>query len=240
MEVNYNFIKEANRQYHNKHASQYDEFTMRGNFSRVEPIFKKYSGGIFLDVGCGTGEQLKIAKKYFGEIYGIDCSEEMVRLSKEITKNVVIGDVASIPLESKFDFINCYSVLHHLYDQEPLIREAYRLLKTGGIFYSDNDPNRSFYKLFKWWLLFRRHFLRKKNQVLNKEMRELERLAEYHAKGLDINKLVVLFKKVGFREVKVEYHYPDKPDLFTKILISLNKLLKMKSLFYYFSLTVTK
>lgn len=240
MEINYNFIKEANRQYHNKHASQYDEFTMRGNFSRVEPMFKKHSGGAFLDLGCGTGEQLKIAKKYFDEVYGIDCSEGMVNIAKKVTGNVVLGDVGSVPFLSKFDFINCYSVLHHLYEQGPFIKEVYRLLKPGGVFYSDNDSNRNFYRIFKGWLLFRRHFLRKKNQILSLEMKELEKLAEYHSKGLNAEELAWQFRRVGFSFVNVEYHYPDKPDLFTKALIFTNQFLGAKSLFYYFSLTAVK
>jgi len=239
---NYQTILEANREYHNKHACDYDKFTMMGNFRRVEEVFKKYGGGNFLDIGCGTGQQMEVAKKYFKEVSGVDCSEGMLELAKRISPNVFLADAANTPFNgSKFDFINCFSVLHHCFEQLPIIKEAYRLLKGGGVFYSDNDPNENFYHIFNWWLKFRRKFLREKDRHLNKELRELEKKAEYHQKnGLNPNILKYEFEMVGFRNVKIVYHYPEKPDLFTKIIIFLNKFLKSNSFYYYFSIIATK
>ncbi len=238
---NYQTILQANIEYHNQHAKDYDAFTMMGNFKRVEEVFKKYQGGKMLDMGCGTGLQLEVAKKYF-DVYGVDCSPEMLKLAKKITPNVFLADASDTSFQSnEFNFINCFSVFHHCYSQLPIIKEAYRVLKEGGVFYSDNDPNRGFYRIFKWWLLFRRKFLREKDKHLGKELRELEKKAEYHqGNGLDPKMIKYEFENVGFKKVEVIYHHPEHPDTFTKIIMFLNKFLKSNNLYYYFSIIATK
>lgn len=230
---NYKSVLEANIKYHDIHAKEYDKKIMKGNFKRIIPIFRNFSGGRFLDLGCGMGSQLKIAKKYFDEIYGIDCSSEMLKLAEKITPNVFLGDISEAPFQSNyFDFINCFSVFHHCYSQKPIIKEAYRLLKKDGVFYSDNDPSQKFYKLFKWWLLIRRFFKKKD---------PLRDIAEYHQKnGFDPEQLKKEFKKVGFELVAIEYHYPENPDLFTKIIMFLNRFFKSNSFYYYFSIVAKK
>ena len=240
--TDYKDVMEANREYHNHHAKDYDKATMKGNFQRVEDVFDENKGGAFLDLGCGTGEQLKIAKKYFDPVYGIDCSEGMLAIAEKVTPNLTLGDVGELPYEDeKFDFINCFSVLHHLYDQEPAIKEAFRVLKKGGVFYSDNDSNSEFYKWFSWWLTFRRKFLRTKHKYLDGKWEDIEKVAEYHQKkGLDPIKLKKQFEDAGFWKVRIIYHYPEHPDTFTKILKFKNKFLKSKALYYYFSIIATK
>lgn len=235
MKENYESVLKANIEFHNLHAREYDRNIMGGHFKRAEKIFEKYKGDRFLDFGCGTGKQLKVAKKYFDEIYGIDCSSRMLDIAKKETPNVVLGDIANTSYQSNyFDFINCFSVLHHLYEVNPVIEEAYRLLKPNGIFYTDNDPNQSFYKLFGWWLKIRRFFTGGYKD-------ELKKIAEYHQKnGIDPEYLKKQFIRIGFKKAEINYSYPEKPDLFTKILIFLNKFLKSNSFYYYFSIIAQK
>jgi len=238
--MNYQSVLNANREYHDLHAKDYNEVTLKGNFTRVEQMFSQFKGKRFLDMGCGTGEQLKVALKYFEMVYGVDCSPGMLEIAKTITPHVKQEDIANTSFQSGyFDFINCFSVLHHLYEQEPVIQEAYRLLKEGGLFYSDNDPNRKFYEKFGWWLFIRRKLFKKK---IAKELRELEQIAEYHQKdGLDPDEIIKKFTKAGFKRVLVQYHYPEKPDLFTKILTFLNsRFFKSRNFCYYFSVFAKK
>jgi ubiquinone/menaquinone biosynthesis C-methylase UbiE len=242
---NYYSVVDANIKYHNGHAKMYNKVTATGNYKRTEEIFKKFENkkhGRMLDIGCGTGEHLDIAKKYFSEIFGIDCSIEMLKLAKNFSPNIVRADVGNVPFRSNyFDFINCFSVLHHCYTQTPLLKEAFRLLKKSGILYTDNDSNKNFYKIFNLWLIFRRKFLRKKEKYLDKKMKILEKKAEYHhKKGLNPNELKRELKHIGFSEVKIIYHYPDNPDLFTKIIKLINKITRINSFYYYFSIIAKK
>ncbi len=240
--ADYLSVLKANIEYHNRHAKAYDAVTMQGHFKRVEPTFEAHKGGVMLDMGCGTGEQMKIGQKYFDEVWGIDCSPGMLELARQVSPNVIEAVADNVPLPSnKFDFINCFSVFHHCFETEPVVRESYRLLKNGGAFYSDNDSNAKFYKAFGWWIVFRRRFIRHKSKELDKDLKQLEEVAEFHQKeGLSAEGLAEEFRRAGFKEVRIDYHYPDSPDVFTKILIVINTFLKNNSLYYYFSIVAKK
>lgn len=113
--------------------------------SRLKTAFDKTDAKKMLDLGCGTGFMINIAKKYLTHIDGVDVSDDMMnRVDK--TGNAQIRlfnhDTGSFPVEeSKYDVITGYSFLHHLYDIEPTLKIAYKGLKPGGILYCDLDPN---------------------------------------------------------------------------------------------------
>jgi hypothetical protein len=76
---------------------------------------------------------------------------------------------------------------------------------------------------------------------MGEELEKLEKFAEYHQRnGLDPKKLKKQFHDAGFTYVLIDYHYPDTPDTFTKILIFLNRYLKLRSFHYYFSIFAIK
>ena len=69
----------------------------------------------------------------------------------------------------------------------------------------------------------------------------LKQLAEYHQKnGIDPIEIYIICLRAGFKKVKIIYNYPENPDLFTKILMFLNKFLKSNSFYYYFSIIAQK
>jgi ubiquinone/menaquinone biosynthesis C-methylase UbiE len=98
----------------------------------------------FLDIGCGTGWAIGLADKKVkgkGEFYGIDLSAKMIEKARENyygKKNVhlIKANSESIPLEDNFfDIIICTNSFHHYLNPEKVMREIYRLLKTGGKIY---------------------------------------------------------------------------------------------------------
>ena len=75
-------VREANIKYHTKMATYYNKHQPHynsENVERVEKIIKdlakKTGGGSIIDIGCGTGFILKIARKYFNRVVGIDIRE---------------------------------------------------------------------------------------------------------------------------------------------------------------------
>lgn len=118
------------------------------NISRVNKILKdclkKKKNARILDIGCGTGFIIDIAKKYTPNIFGVDISPDMlheVNLEHGMVK-LSRADTANLPLKDNyFDLCTAYGFLHHLYDVNSTFKEAYRCLKKGGILYSDQDPN---------------------------------------------------------------------------------------------------
>jgi ubiquinone/menaquinone biosynthesis C-methylase UbiE len=106
-----------------------------------------------LDLGCGTGFMIQIAKKFVAEIDGVDATASMLAVvdrSGPAQIRLFEGDTGSYPLEeSRYDVATAYSFLHHLYDIRPTLAAAHRALRPGGVFYSDLDPNYYFWEAIK-------------------------------------------------------------------------------------------
>ncbi|MCK5116388.1 MAG: methyltransferase domain-containing protein [Candidatus Aegiribacteria sp.] len=143
-------IKQANIEYHSSMASTYNieqPHYQAENTNRVEKIIsdlaEKTDGGNLLDIGCGTGFVIDIAKKYFDRVVGIDLTQAMLdEINPAENVTVYIGDSEDMQFDDEsFDVCTAYSFLHHLPDFEPTVNEVFRILRFGGYFYSDADPN---------------------------------------------------------------------------------------------------
>lgn len=91
-----------------------------------------------LDAGCGTGGMFQ-AIAPFGEIWGIDSSEEALKFShKRNFAKLFMGDIALLPFEDDFfDVIVCSDVLYHrnVSDESMVLKEFHRVLKHDGILF---------------------------------------------------------------------------------------------------------
>jgi SAM-dependent methyltransferase len=95
-----------------------------------------------LEIGCGPGRLMLPMSRYFGELYGVDVSEEMVALARErlghINAHVYVtsGSDLVIFANEYFDFVYSYLVFQHIPDREIVLnylRESRRVLKPGGV-----------------------------------------------------------------------------------------------------------
>jgi ubiquinone/menaquinone biosynthesis C-methylase UbiE len=125
------------------------------NIARVRAIIKELkstTGGThLLDIGCGTGFIIDIAKDYFTSIRGIDITPAMLEKvsmkSSACDIKLQIAQSDNIPFDDEaFDVCTAHAVLHHLHDLFPTMKEVFRVLKKGGCFYSDLDPNAYFWE----------------------------------------------------------------------------------------------
>lgn len=96
-----------------------------------------------LDLGCGTGRHvIEFAKEGF-EVYGMDISEEGLKITKkELDKNKLNANLIKASCYDKFEFpdkffdaIVSVQVIFHNYHEKVkyCISEIYRVLKPGGI-----------------------------------------------------------------------------------------------------------
>jgi len=146
---------QANIEVHTQLAASYDQVEPHfrpENRARVRTIVAelrtKCGGGRLLDLGCGTGFLIGLSRDLFEEIHGIDVTQAMLdrvdRSSGNITLHRGLAETVPLP-DNYFDMVTAYSFLHHTEDCRKIMHEAYRLLKPGGIFYADQDPNRLFW-----------------------------------------------------------------------------------------------
>lgn len=88
-----------------------------------------------LDAGCGPGAAL-IYLSQFGEVIGVDISEEALQFAKKRGK-VKKGDVSALPFEDEtFDVVVCLDVLYHKWiNVKKALLEMKRVLKKNGILF---------------------------------------------------------------------------------------------------------
>lgn len=97
---------------------------------------------ILLDLGCGTGRfAIPFAEKLSYQVYGADNSEEMLSKAKEKDKNKLVEwnlqDAASLTyLNQYFDVVFMSHLLHHIDNPKIVIKECFRVLKSGGILFN--------------------------------------------------------------------------------------------------------
>jgi SAM-dependent methyltransferase len=110
------------------YATDRPEYQRNARFA-VEHGFHK-----ILDVGCGTGIALDVAKRMGLETFGMELSataaEEAARRGHTIFP--VLLDEMESSWEGKFDLISLNQVLEHVPDPPGLIRQCARLLSPRG------------------------------------------------------------------------------------------------------------
>lgn len=95
---------------------------------------KFYSKGFtLLDVGCGNGEYLYLAKKIGYNVIGLDLLENRLQRASRFSKNIIQGDARNIPFKDDFfEVILCSEVLEHVSNQQKVISEISRVSKLNG------------------------------------------------------------------------------------------------------------
>jgi len=107
----------------------------RTYITKLFSIFEKYipPKGKLLDVGCGVGILLDVAKEKGYEIYGQDVSPFAVNYCREKGYKVFDKPLPQLNLpEASFDIITILDVIAHLKDPVSYIEACRKLLKPGG------------------------------------------------------------------------------------------------------------
>lgn len=88
----------------------------------------------FLDVGCGAGERLELARDLGWDTWGADLGEAAIREATQRAHRAVVASAEVLPFaENSFHYLNLSHVLEHLYDPLAALRECRRLLCPEGV-----------------------------------------------------------------------------------------------------------
>jgi SAM-dependent methyltransferase len=110
--------------------------------------------GRFLDIGCGVGNTLEIAREMGDEVYGIELNPKAVKICKDKGLNVYCGTLEDARYPNDyFDIIWMSQVIEHLLSPKNSLKEIRRILKLGGKLYIFCPNARSYLsKLFgRYW-----------------------------------------------------------------------------------------
>lgn len=102
--------------------------------NRFLRTIKVVPGGNLLDVGCGSGAFLHIAKKLNMNCYGVEPGSFDVNHAEENGFNIYHGflEDAKYP-DNFFDCITMNHSLEHMNDPMSAFKEAHRILKSDGL-----------------------------------------------------------------------------------------------------------
>jgi len=116
----------------------------------VAPLFRPFAGSLLrhagltprdrlLDVACGTGVVLRVARETLGEsapVVGVDASPAMLAVARATTPAIDWreGDAAHLPVGAgeTFDLVTCHQGVQFFKDKPAAAREMRRVLAPGG------------------------------------------------------------------------------------------------------------
>jgi arsenite methyltransferase len=132
--------------YSNEEMDNVPEANMGLGCGNPIAISKIKEGDIVLDLGSGAGFDTFLAAKRVGKkgkVIGVDMTEEMITKAKEIAEkykyeNVEfkLGEIEELPInDNSIDIIISNCVINLAPDKLKVFKEAYRVLRQGGIMY---------------------------------------------------------------------------------------------------------
>ena len=125
---------ENSRDLYNYLAKNYDIRQQNPSTSllreKEKSLIKKYSKGLVLDLGCGTGYHLDLSEN----IIGLDISEKQLSIAKMKKKPLIQGDIQQIPIKiASLNTVLCFYSTLNFVDIAKSSKEVFRILKKGGL-----------------------------------------------------------------------------------------------------------
>jgi SAM-dependent methyltransferase len=101
---------------------------------RIMPLLP--TGFRTLEIGCGTGNVLRVLQRIFGpnKVVGMDMFEGGLRYARQRTQCALVqGDMHAPPFGAQFHLIGMFDVIEHLADDARVLLDARALLQPGGM-----------------------------------------------------------------------------------------------------------
>jgi len=103
--------------------------------SWLDALERHRRGGRLLDIGCGTGLFLAVARRRGFEPYGVDdCAEAIAYARSEFRLDVQDGDFRDFAADGKlFDVITMWDIIEHAREPVELLSAAREVLAPDGV-----------------------------------------------------------------------------------------------------------
>lgn len=156
---------------------------------RLEEISEAFSPyrqkNRLLDVGCGAGTLLEVARRKGWNTQGVDVSASAVAHVRSLGFDVFQGELQEAHFEeAAFDVVTAAELLEHLFEPRAALKEIARILRPGGLLWTTTPHARGLSARMlglKWGIV----------------------CPPEHLQLFSVNGLRRLLKETGFREVRV-------------------------------------
>jgi len=130
-------------------------FVTRGRYLNLCASFEKYRKyGNLLDVGCGDGHFLSIAREMGWNVYGTEYTDEAVAVGEAKGIAMRKGRLSKVSFDPEFfDVITSFEVIEHIDNPDEEVKSMFALLRGGGCCYltTPNFNSLSRYLLRSGW-----------------------------------------------------------------------------------------
>ncbi|MFZ4057776.1 MAG: class I SAM-dependent methyltransferase [Ferruginibacter sp.] len=93
----------------------------------LEAAIKKYANGHMLDLGCGN----KPYENWYKQVTTSSVGCDIIQSDQNRVDVICLATELNFP-DNTFDSVLCTQVLEHVFENQQLVKEAYRVLKPGG------------------------------------------------------------------------------------------------------------
>lgn len=113
--------------------------------ARRERLYREFLAGYhaapgrnrLLDVGCGAGQFLALAREQGWDVMGVEIAEAGAAGARALGLSVRVGSLPTVALpESSFDVVTLWNVLDCVPDPVEQVRAAKRVLAPGGLLFA--------------------------------------------------------------------------------------------------------
>ena len=132
--------KDFYRQFEDRHRGSRELILSRlqAYLPFITPLQQSYDAPLAIDLGCGRGEWLELITQAGFIATGVDLDEQMLLACHERGLTVqcqdAINALKNLPSDSQM-LVSGFHLAEHLLfsDLQELVKEAFRVLKTGGL-----------------------------------------------------------------------------------------------------------
>ena len=135
------FMSTFNQSYFLKHYKSDKDKSPRGKLEAYLQVVRRFGTlnkkrkKSLLDVGCGYGKFLQVAKDGF-DTYGVDPSEYAISRAKSATPKTIfnVATLETFQSKKKYDIITAFDILEHTENVPVSLKKIVSLLQPEGIF----------------------------------------------------------------------------------------------------------
>lgn len=159
------------------------------------------SGARTLDVGCATGDFVKMAAEYGFDAWGCDYSQAVVsRGHRQHKLQIVHGQVENIPFDDEsFDVVTLLQLFEHLPDPLTALREVRRVLRPSGLIFLETPNYLPYYYLERYLKVLVPLYCKITGRV------DLPWLPFEHLCHWTSQTIVAALAKAGFRQCRMHF-----------------------------------
>lgn len=127
---------------HPKWGKEYFEDSHRSEAfeDRWNAVMGSWDDKIVVDIGCGPGNVYATVGGSPKLLIGVDVSPGALQMAREVGYTPILADAHHLPFVDGFaDIVVANATVHHCDDMSRILKEAARLVRPGGLLFTDQD-----------------------------------------------------------------------------------------------------